>query len=133
MAAFNRRVDLADGTFRLCRLVASETPPWRFIAEVEGIGHFETESRDLFDALAACRLWLAGHGAVLLVAGAARDVYPSGMMRENGGRMAYRIRHGRRAERADVVDIFAPADPGVIATVAEQKENFEAWIRSLAP
>ena len=133
MAAFDRQVAVADGTLRPCRLVASETPPWRFAAEVEGIGRFETESRDLFDALAACRLWLAGHGAILLVAGAARDVYPSGMMRENGGRMAYRIRLGRRAERADVVDIFAPADPCAIATVAEQKENFEGWRRSLAP
>jgi len=76
------------------------------------------------------QLWLAGHGATLLVVGAARDVYPSGMMPD--GRIAYRIHPGRRAERADVVDIFAPAEQGVIATVAEQKENFEAWIRSLA-
>jgi len=132
MSAFDRQVALADGSLRPCHLVASETPPWRFAAEVEGVGRFETESRDLFDALVACRLWLAGRGAILLVSGAARDVYPSGMMRENGGRTAYRMHLGRRAERADMVDIFAPADAGDIATVAEQKENFEAWIRSLA-
>ena len=126
-----RTVRFADGREVEATLGTASQAPWTITADVPGLGGFQAEARDLFDALCAVRDWLAGHDAVLLVAGAARDVYPSGMMREAGGRMAYRMMHGQAARRGDTVDIMAPAALSAISGVAEQKENFGAWIKSL--
>ena len=121
----------SDGSTAECRIDAADARPWRLTAEITGVGWFEVERRDLFDALVAFREWLEVRGGRILVQGAARDVYPSGMMRENGGRMAYRLRLGARVDRRDVVDIFAPAEADAIVSVAEQRRFFEECVKSL--
>ena len=133
MATVNRQVMFGDGRLDEASLTASEAAPWSIIAHVPGLEPIEAQGSDLFDALCALRGQLAARDAVLLVQGAAADVYPSGMMREAGGRMAYRYISGQPARREDVVDILAPAEWPVVTTVAQQKENFAAWIRSLTP
>ena len=131
MPVVQRRILFADGESVEAELEVSDGAPWTIRAEIPRLGAVTKQAPDLFEALAEVRTWLAARDAVVLVQGAARDVYPSGMAREAGGRMAYRFRDGKPATRADIVDILAPAEPGAVANVAEQRENFESWIRSL--
>lgn len=133
MATVSRGIMFGDGRVAEAALTVSEAAPWSIGLHAVGLAPIETDGRDLFDALCAMREQLAAGDAVLLVQGAAADVYPSGMMREAGGRMAYRYAPGRPARREDVVDILAPAEWPAVTTVAQQKENFAAWIRSLTP
>lgn len=53
------------------------------------------------------------------------------MASQAGGRMAYITRMGHPGERADLVDIFAYAEPKSIGMVQEQQEYQIAWARSL--
>ena len=131
MPVFHRNVLFTDGDQQEAALEIPDAPPWTIGADIPRLGHFETTARDLFDALAAVRTWLAASGGIILVQGAARDVYPSGMAREAGGRMAYRLRPGVPAQRQDMVDILAPAAADSIVSVTEQREGFDSWIKSL--
>ena len=54
------------------------------------------------------------------------------MSREmSGGRKVYLFKPGRQALREDLIDVFDPATYDEVGTVAEQRSNYEAWIRSL--
>lgn len=57
------------------------------------------------------------------VVGAQRDVWPSGMSRDQGGGLvAYRM----TAEgAAGFVDTFEPADPATVVTLAEQRAEID--------
>ena len=87
---------------------------------------------DVFDALVAMRLQLEQDGYRLLCNAARKDAYPSRMSREmSGGRKVYLLKPGRQALREDLIDVFDPATYDEVGTVAEQRSNYEAWIRSL--
>jgi hypothetical protein len=90
------------------------------------------EGPDLFECLVALRREVERSGDQVVCAGARRDVYPSRMAREmGGGRLAYVLRAGQPAGRKDLVDIFAPAEAGLVGSVDEQRRNFEAWLEML--
>jgi hypothetical protein len=99
--------------------------------EAEGPwGTVSATASDAFAALAEVRRDLEEQGWRLAVAGARRDTYPSGMARDMGGGLkVYVMVDGRPA--VELVDTFADAPPGLLATVGEQRANFEAWIRSV--
>ena len=84
---------------------------------------------DLFEALRALRAALAP--ARPLCAGARRDVWPSAMARDGGGRKAYVTRMGSPSRTADLVDIFARAPAEEIASVDEQAAFHDRWAASL--
>ncbi|WP_285726724.1 hypothetical protein [Psychromicrobium xiongbiense] len=73
------------------------------------------------EALCLVREKLEQLGWRIGVAGAERDVRPSGMARDQGGGLiAYRIAPG---DQESTVDTFAPVDPATVVTVAEQRVN----------
>lgn len=86
------------------------------------------DATDFFECLAQVRLQLEPEGARILCQGARRDVWPSGMARDMGaGLRAYVLVPGRKANFSDLVDIFDPADPALICTVAEQSQFSRDW------
>jgi hypothetical protein len=63
--------------------------------------------------------------------GASLNVYPSGMGRDMGaGLMAYRTTIGKVPELADLVNIFDEGPDFIPATVAQQEEHYQEWLRS---
>lgn len=94
-------------------------------------GTIEETGRDLFDALTSVRRRLEADGWLLVVQGARRDSYPSGMLRDMvGARKVYLLQPGEPPSRMRLADIFADADPRDAATVDEQYEHYLAWTRS---
>lgn len=88
---------------------------------------------DLFEILIQLRLRLEEDGYVLLCNAARKDAYPSRMAREmGGGRRLYVLKHGVHARRADLVDALEPASWDQVATVSEQRDFYESWVRSLS-
>jgi hypothetical protein len=87
---------------------------------------------DLFSALIKFRLILEKDGYLLLCNAARRDAYASRMSREmGGGRMVYVLKSGNQAQGEDMVDALAPATIDKVASVAEQREWYGSWLRSL--
>ena len=84
---------------------------------------------DAFGALADVRRKLEAQGWLLAVAGARRDAYPSGMLREQGGGQVYLLVPGRPAEQR--LDTFADAPPEAVTTVDQQREAYEEWWKSV--
>lgn len=79
----------------------------------------EERAADAFEALCRVRDRLEPDGWRIGVAGAQADVWPSGMARDQGGGLrAYRVGEDRVG---DLVDVFAPADPDTVTTVAAQR------------
>jgi hypothetical protein len=104
------------------RLTIAAEPPWRLELAVAG-REYTAEFDDLFDCLLAIRRELERDGGRVCCLGARPDVWPSGMARQMaGGRKAYRHHPGRRPTRADLVDVFDPADCAEVVTVAEQED-----------
>jgi hypothetical protein len=103
------------------------------IVEVKVDGGLEVrgDGPDLFEALAAARRKLEPHGVLLGCNGARRDVYPSAMLRQaDMARHAYVLTMPRTASRPETVDIFAAApESSVLATVGEQREWFDRWMK----
>jgi hypothetical protein len=93
---------------------------------------FNVRGADLFDALTNLRIKLEARSLHLVCDGARNDVYPSRMSRDMGaGRKAYRLKFGHAAAREDIVDILSITDAHFVGTVAEQKDFYEKWIKSL--
>ena len=90
------------------------------------------EGTDLFAALIALRSTLETEQRRIACNGSRPDVFPSGMAREmSRGRMAYVLKIGTRPEREDLVDIFDPAHPMQIGSVADQQEYVTLWRQAL--
>ena len=86
---------------------------------------------DMFETLVRLRRQLEPDGFMIAVAGSRPDTYPSGMMRDMGGGMRVHVnRPGLAASPDDVVDTLADAPIGFLATVDEQKANFQRWWNS---
>jgi hypothetical protein len=95
---------------------------------------FEAKASDFFEAFCKIRLQLEPKGLIPFCYGASLDVYPSGICRSMGtGMKAYRITHGRHALLTDLVSIFDSGSDVIPSSVANQKENFQAWLQSLRP
>jgi hypothetical protein len=91
----------------------------------------EEAPSDYFKALCQARLRLEKEGLNLFCYGASLDVRPSGMSRDKGsGLKAYRMKIGRKPVISDLVGIFEVGPDVSPATVAEQEEYFEKWLRS---
>jgi hypothetical protein len=83
---------------------------------------------DLFVALESIRPDMEHGNRMIVVQGARRDAYTSGMLRDMiGARRVYIVQPGRQAEREYLVDIFAGADIADLGTVQKQKEFCKAW------
>lgn len=92
----------------------------------------ERSDRDYFESLCRIREALELEGYRPHCYGASRNVFPSGMQRQDGGGdIAYRLSMGRRAGSEDVVDIFESGEDVVPASVSEQHAFFQQWLRSL--
>jgi hypothetical protein len=80
------------------------------------------EGDDLFECLINARLELESRGLLLCCQGCRPDVFPSGMLRQmNGGRFAYQLHRNAPLSEADIVDIFAQAEPNAVASVSGQR------------
>jgi hypothetical protein len=87
---------------------------------------------DMFEALVRIRERLEPQGWLVAVQGSRRDTFPSAMQREMaGGLNVYVLRMGEPVRLEDVVDTFTEADPGLLATVAAQREHAAEWERSV--
>lgn len=83
----------------------------------------EVRADDAFEALCRIRDELEPSGWRIGVAGAQRDVWPSGMSRDQGGGLvAYRMTAGGAA---GIVDTFEPVDPVTVTTIAEQRAEVD--------
>jgi hypothetical protein len=144
---------LPDGREVALRVEVATQPPWRsrLLAEARGAPDaagalarllpLDAEGDDLAEALARARQALEPLGVRLLCQGARRDVHPSPMARQAGGRLTYVIAPGRPARREDLVDVLgplAPAERTLARTLAEQAEQAEQteqarrWLESIA-
>jgi hypothetical protein len=86
------------------------------------------DESDFFEALRSVRRQLETDGLVVCCQGARRDVWASGMDRDMGaGLKAHVLTIGTGVAREEVVDIFDPAEPTLVGTVAEQDMQFERW------
>ncbi|GAA2741375.1 hypothetical protein [Kitasatospora cinereorecta] len=92
-------------------------------------GRVEARSADAFGALLEVRRQLEAHGVLLALAGARRDVWPSGMVRDSGGEEAYLLVPATSGEAPPLLSIFADAPPELVASVADQSAAAEAWFR----
>jgi hypothetical protein len=85
---------------------------------------------DLFECLLSLRGDLENRGLLLCCQGARRNVSPSGMTRQmSNGRLAYAIPVDRSVSDDDLVDIFAPAACGEVASIVEQREEIKKTFR----
>jgi hypothetical protein len=126
------RVRLPDGSLKVLRLVVSEAEPWVIeYQDFDGTRH-RLEGLDLFGGLQQLCADFEALGCQVVCAGARPDVRPSGMSRSmSGGRKAYVLQLGHQARREDLVDIFSPAEPNQVGTVAQQKAHYRKWLESL--
>jgi hypothetical protein len=113
----------------LATLSCDQQGPETYTVTVTGPwGEVSATAGDAFAALSDVRGRLEDRGWRLAVAGARRDVYPSGMAREAGGTRAYVLRPGQPSR--ETVYIFDGADERDIASVAEQEEYFRHCMES---
>lgn len=124
-------VAVRDGERASSRLRWWTTEDHEYVVEAGGPwGDVTARATDAFEALVRVRRSLDEQGWRLAVAGARRDTYPSAMARDMGGGLkVYVMVEGRPA--TELVDTFADAPPDLLATVAEQRAAFEAWVRSV--
>lgn len=94
---------------------------WRYAVSLssDAFDPVEEIADDAFEALCLVRDHLEPQGWRIGVVGAQADVWPSGMARDQGGGLrAYRVGEDRLG---DIVDVFEPADPDTVTTVAAQR------------
>lgn len=111
-------------------VVHSATVAWRYerggwTVQIDSgeLGTVDGHADDAFEALCAIRGEIEPSGWCVGVVGAQRDVWPSGMSRDQGGGLvAYRM----TAEgAAGIVDTFEPVDPATVVTLAEQRAEID--------
>lgn len=137
VAEYNAQVRRADGSeveaIFTCfdDSMVNFDQPCRLILGFEG-EELTAMADDFFAALDKIRQKLEAEGMVPLVNGASRTSYPSGMARDMGqGLSVYRLRLGKPVgDLADLVDTFEADAIDQISTVKDQREFFEAWLRS---
>ncbi len=94
--------------------------------------NLNAKASDYFEAMVDIRRELEKDGVLLHCYGASKNVYPSGMGRDMGaGLKAYKMILGEQARMEDLVFIFDTGDDVKPATVSEQKEFFERWLKEV--
>ena len=94
---------------------------WAVSVVCTAFGTAEAQADDAFEALCLVREQLEPYGWRIGVAGSQRDVWPSGMARDQGGgKVAYRF------ESPDIVEVFEPVAPETVTTVSQQQAAAEA-------
>ncbi len=94
--------------------------------------NLNAKASDYFEAMVDIRRELEKDGVLLHCYGASKNVYPSGMGRDMGaGLKAYNMILGEQARMEDLVFIFDTGDDVKPATVSEQKEFFERWLKEV--
>ncbi|MEJ1923477.1 MULTISPECIES: hypothetical protein [unclassified Microbacterium] len=100
-------------------------PVWTVTIRSDGFGTMQVSADDAFEALCLIREELEPLGWHIGVAGALPNVWPSGMARDQGGGLrAYRL---TPQGAGDLVDTFAPIDPGMTVTIAEQRAQADRF------
>ncbi|MFJ6773494.1 hypothetical protein ACIQOV_21495 [Kitasatospora sp. NPDC091257] len=89
----------------------------------------EISGTDYLDCLAQARRQLERDGRLLCCQGARPDVHPSGQLRQfSNGRHAYVRFPDLQGEPPEIVDIFAPAEPGDVVGLEDQRAAvIRAW------
>jgi ClpA/ClpB-like protein len=89
-------------------------------------------AHDMFEALVRIREQLEPQGWFVAVQGSRLDTFPSEMQREMAGGLNVNVlRMSEQVRLGDVAETFADADPGLLATVAAQREHAAEWERSV--
>jgi hypothetical protein len=89
------------------------------------------EVTDAFKAMQDMREELERRGVQLLCAGARIDSDPSGMLRDMGGGLEiYILPTESRSIVPPILEIFDYAEPELVGTVQQQREDFQSWISS---
>lgn len=131
-AALATEVAWSDGRVEPATFNCSNQSPWRLSLSLSSGAELSEEAADLFECLINLRTRLAEQGAVILCAGARKNVFPSSMARDmGGGRLAYRLTLGQQAKRDDLIDILASVSADQIADVGEQRAFYDQWLASL--
>jgi hypothetical protein len=95
----------------------------------EGVNESAT-SADYFESFTIIRKRIAKKRILPLCNAASRNVWPSGMARDMGeGRIAYKIKIGFPSE--ELVNIFEKGSDLDPTTPEDQREFFNAWLKSL--
>ena len=93
----------------------------------------EQTDNNFFHALVAIRQELERDNLLLNCYGASKTVYPSPMTLNMGtGEMAYKLTFGKKARQEDLVSIFDVGSDIVPATVSQQKNFYDDWLKSLS-
>ncbi|MCO1582608.1 hypothetical protein M8C13_43380 [Crossiella sp. SN42] len=93
----------------------------RILVELPDGERAEFRGADLLECLMDLREHLESTGKLLACQGARVNVFPSGLLKQwSGGREAYVLQEDQPDAEKEVVDVFAPADPGDVGTLAEQ-------------
>lgn len=96
----------------------------------DGENAISSEAEHFWGALIKLRKILETLNIRLYCKGCARNVYPSPMILDMGdARVAYKMTLGQRVLREDLVFIFDPCEPEEYASIEEQEEFFNTWIK----
>lgn len=114
----------------LCNIEFTQTFPVEMICKSVSFGEISFTGENLFDTLCKFRIRLEQDGYLLLCNAARKDAYPSRMSAQMG-RAVYLLKLGAQAKRENLVGLFDPASLDQVCYVAEQRRNYEIWLRSL--
>jgi hypothetical protein len=119
----------AAGTF----VLHEDADAVRLELNLEGRSFIADSVYGYFDAMSSIRSMIEPDGHRLLCFGASKHVHPSGMSASMGtGDKAFRLTIGKRASMSDLLDIFDADDSVVPATLQEQRDYLEEWLRSVS-
>lgn len=91
----------------------------------------EADASDYFEAFSQIRVQLEKERLIPFCYGASLNVFPSGMSRDmSAGMTAYRLVHGKKPSRNDLVGIFDEGADVMPAFVGNQREYFNEWLKS---
>lgn len=91
----------------------------------------KADAADYFEALCKVRAQLELEQLVPFCYGASLNVFPSGMCRDmSAGLKAYRLTRGKKPGLSDLVGIFDEGADVIPASVTEQREYFDGWLKS---
>ena len=126
------KIASATGVIQPCHLTYSDARPVTLTARSPAFADVSFSASNLFDALAAFRLFLEARGYLLLCNVARKDTYISRMAKEMGGGVKVYVLHpGLQARMNEMVDALGEAPLDLVTTVAQQRTAYEQWLASL--
>jgi len=91
----------------------------------------EAQAWDYFEAFCQIRLELEKEHLLPFCYGASLNVFPVGLARDMAaGLRAYRLTLGKGSDIDDLVDLFAEGPDVIPATVSQQRDFFQEWMRA---